>query len=351
MATLKTDVEPERSTSDSKQQSFLRRFNARDFGILIALAVMVTFFSILQPDQFFTLTNLRNVLVTAAEPLTMAVGMTFLLIAGQLDLSIGSILVLSSVVGAKVMVAVGGDATTGKTHDVAVALLLGVLAALAAGIVAGLINGLLVTKLRLNALIVTLGMFGAALGLAQVVSHGFNVIGIPQQLQSNFGVKQILGFPLPVWISLLLVLIGGIWLRYTAFGRRTYATGSNPAGARRSGIAVDKHIVLLFVLMGALAAVAGLIDLGRFSTTSIAGHNIDNLTVISAVVIGGTSLSGGRGTMLGTLGGTLIPVVLQVGLLVMGIDPFWQTFAIGLVLIVAVAMDTSQRRQEARKFT
>lgn len=341
----------ESRSADGTEPAGIRRIRLRDFGLAFALLGMIAVFSVARPDQFLTTDNLHNILVTASEPLVMTVGMTFVMIAGQLDLSVGSILVLASVVGGKVMVAVGGDATLEPPHHLGIAIALGVLAGVATGALVGAVNGLLITKLRLNSLIVTLGMFGAALGLAQVISSGFNVIGVPQQLQTEFGANVVFGLPLPVWLALLLALIGGVWLRLTAFGRRTYATGSNPAGARRAGVAVDRHLLVLFLLIGLLSGVAGIIDLARFDTTSLSGHTVDNLTVISAVVIGGTSLSGGRGTMFGTLIGTLVPVVLQIGLLVLGIEPFWQTFAIGVVLVLAVALDSGQRRQEQRRFT
>ena len=212
----------------------------------------------------------------------------------------------------------------------------------------GLLNGVLVTKLKIPSFIVTLGTLGMALGLAQVITHGADVTGLPTQMVNDIGLKQLLGLPVPVWIAALIALVAGAVLAKTVFGRYTYAVGSNSEAARRSGVKVTRHVIILFTIMGALAGLAGVLDIARYTTTTVSGHSSDNLVAIAAVIIGGASLYGGRGTIFGTAVGVLIPAVLNDGLVIINVQPFWQTVAIGAILIVAVALDNVRRSREMR---
>jgi ribose transport system permease protein len=164
----------------------------------------------------------------------------------------------------------------------------------------------------------------------------------------DLGLKQLLGLPVPVWIAAVIALLAGAVLAKTSFGRYTYAVGSNSEAARRSGIKVTRHVIVLFTIMGALAGLAGVLDIARYTTTSVSGHGSDNLVAIAAVIIGGASLYGGRGTVFGTAVGVLIPAVLNNGLVIINVQPFWQTVAIGAILIVAVALDNVRRSREMR---
>ncbi len=268
----------------------------------------------------------------------MAVGQTFVIITAGVDLSVGSVLVFSGIVAAKVMVGVGGaDADW-------LSIAIGIVAGLLAGVAWGTLNGFLVARSRIPPLIVTLGTLGMALGLAQVITGGVDLHNIPKRLPDVLGFGDVFGIPVLVIVAAVIAVVGAVLLSQTRFGRHTYAVGSNPEASRRAAIKVDRHLVEVYALQGLLAGVAGVLSLARFATTTIGGHTGDNLAVISGVVLGGTSLFGGYGSIPGTLVGVLIPVVLQDGLIILGVQPYWQTIAIGGILITAVYIDQLKRR-------
>jgi ribose transport system permease protein len=223
-------------------------------------------------------------------------------------------------------------------------IVLGLVAALAAGLAWGLINGFLVAKANIPAFIVTLGTFGIALGAAELLTGGVDERSVPTRLITGIGTGRLFNqIPWLVVVAAGVCLVFGIVLAQTRFGRYTYAVGSSAEGVRRAGVSVDAHLIKVYALMGALAGVAGFLNLARFGTTTISGHSTDNLNVIAAVVIGGTSLFGGIGTILGTVFGVFIPAVLQNGFIIVGVQPFWQQVAVGIVLIVAVYLDQLRR--------
>jgi ribose transport system permease protein len=265
--------------------------------------------------------------------------MTYVMVAAGFDLSIGSVLVFSGICAVKAMNWVGGQGYW--------TVLVGLLAALIGGVAWGLFNGFCVTVLRVPALITTLGSLGAALGIANLMTNGNDIVA-SQSALIDLQIDREFGFPPIVWIALIVVLIGGAILRYTRFGRHTYVVGSNDEAARRAGIAVNKHLVKLYAISGLLAGLAGMMSLVRFSTTTIGGHSQDALTVITGVILGGTSLYGGYGAVLGTVIGIFIPTVLQSGLVVKNVQPFWQNVAIGFILIAAVYLDQLKRRARER---
>jgi ribose transport system permease protein len=316
--------------------------------IYVALAVVVLTFSVWAGTDFLALSNFKDILYNSSQIVLLAIAVAFLIIAGQLDLSLGSVLVFSSVAGAKVMERLSGSPSQveqGLFPHATLGIAVGIVVCILAGAFWGLVNGLLVTRLKMPSFIVTLGTLGMALGLAQVITSGTNVSNIPPQIQSDVGSSEVAGVPVLVIVSALIAIVAGLALAKTRFGLATYAIGSNNEGARRSGLAVDRHLVKLFVLAGALAGLAGAYDLARFNTTSVAGHTTDALTAIAAVVIGGASLFGGSGTIALTAVGVLIPSVLDTGFVIVDVQPFWATVAIGAVLIIAVAIDQARRRQ------
>jgi len=315
--------------------------------VFLALVVLVALFSAKAGTTFFDVNNFRNVLFNASGTMLLAVGTAFLIIGGQLDLSIGSVLVFSEVIGSKAIVSWSGSAAAGYPHAL-VAIIIGIAITIAIGAAWGVLNGVLVTRLKIPSFIITLGTLGMALGLAQVITKGADVTGLPPRMNVDLGLKQVLGLPLPVWIAIVVSVIAGLVLATTTFGRYTYAIGSNAEAARRSGIKVDRHVIALFTIMGALAWLAGALDVARYTTTTVSGHSSDNLLAIAAVIIGGASLFGGRGTIFGTAIGVLIPSVLNNGLVIINVQPFWQTVAIGAILIVAVAVDNIKRSQQLR---
>jgi ribose transport system permease protein len=307
--------------------------------ILVGLVVV---FSVLSPSSFLSAANARNIATDAAVLLVLATGMTYVIITAGIDLSIGAVLVFSGVVSAKAMNAAGGD-------DWGV-IVLGLAVALVAGLAWGVINGALIAKARIPPFVVTLGTLGASLGAALVITGGVDARSVPFKLVTTIGTGQLLGqIPWLVVIAFAVTIVFGVVLGATRFGRYTYAIGSNEEAARRAGVAVDRHLVKVYALAGTLAGLAGFLSLARFSTTTIGGHDTDNLQVIAAVVIGGTSLFGGIGTMLGSVFGVFIPAVLQNGFVILGVQPFWQQIAVGAVLVGAVYLDQLRRRSQYQR--
>jgi ribose transport system permease protein len=302
-------------------------------GLILVGLILV--FSLINPTDFFSASNARNIATDAAVLLVMATGMTYVIITAGIDLSIGSVLVFSGVVSAKAMNGIGGDGTG--------TILVGLVVALAGGLAWGVINGFLVAKAKIPAFIVTLGSFGAALGVALLITGGVDEREVPTKLITGVGTGRLAGIPWLVIIAAVVCLIFGVILAQTRFGRYTYAAGSNAEAVRRAGVNLDGHLIKVYALMGMLAGLAGFMSLARFGTTTVSGHATDNLNVIAAVVIGGTSLFGGIGTILGTVFGVFIPAVLQNGFIIVGVQPFWQQVAVGVVLVGAVYLDQLRR--------
>jgi ribose transport system permease protein len=308
---------------------------------LILLGLIVVF-SVLDYSSFVSTANARNIATDAAVLLVLATGMTYVIITAGIDLSVGGVLVFAGVVSAKAMHAAGGN-------DWGV-ILLGLAVALLGGLAWGLINGFLVAKAKIPAFIVTLGTLGMSLGAALVISGGVDEREVPFKLITTIGTGRAFDqVPYLVIIAFAVALVFGVILAATRFGRYTYAVGSNEEAARRAGIPVDRHLLKIYALAGTLAGLAGFLSLARFSTTTLGGHDTDNLQAIAAVVIGGTSLFGGIGTMLGTLFGVFIPAVLQNGFVIIGVNPFWQSIAVGAVLIAAVYFDQLRRRSQYQR--
>lgn len=314
--------------------------NTQSVWILGVLLVIVLFFSVTGGGNFFSASNFSLIAQNVAVWAVLGVGMTFIIITSGIDLSIGSVLVFSSVVAAKVMQAQGGQGWG--------TALLGLAAALASGVLWGLLNGVLVAKAKIPALIVTLGTLSVALGLAQVVTGGIDVRSVPAVLTDFNTYVKIAGIPTLPFVALVVVIVGGIVLHKTKFGRYTYAIGSNEEAARRVGVKVDRHLIRIYALSGLLAGFAAIMSLAQFGTTTIAGQSLTNLNVIAAVVIGGTSIFGGEGSIFGTVVGLFIPAVLQAGFVIIGVQPFWQGVAVGTVLVAAVYVDQSRRAAALR---
>jgi len=318
--------------------------------IFLLLLALIGIFTALRPAQFGSGYNMQQLAINAAIILVLAAGQTYVIIAAGIDLSIGSVLVFCSVVSAQVMLALSGDAGTtfGTTSAGWGVIAAGVLAAVATGVLWGLLNGFLVAVARIPALIVTLGTMGMALGGAQILSGGVDVRAMPERLVTYVGMGRILGIPTLVVVAVVCVAIAGAVLKLTRFGLHVYAVGSNQEGARRSGIPVTARMMTVYAVSGAMAGIAAVMANARFATTTINGHTMDNLTTISAVVLGGTSLFGGAGGMFGTVIGVFIPIILLNGFVILGIPPFWQTVAMGAVLILAVWIDQLKRRLRKR---
>ena len=329
------------------------------FTLLILLAISA-FFSVRAGTKFLDLNNFQNIALNASQLLLLAVGMTFVIVTAGIDLSVGSVLIFSAVVGAKVMVRLAGSPEEVRAYQFPnqeVAIPVGLAAGMLAGLGWGILNGVLITRLRMPPFIVTLGTLGMALGFAQLLSGGVNVPYVPTAVQSDFGLREVVGFDIgetrikitpPLLIAAAVVVLGWLTLTKTQFGLYTYAVGSNANASRRAGVNVDRHLIKVYGLSGLLAGVAGCFDLMRFGTASVGTHSSDNLAAISATVIGGTSLFGGIGTIVGAVIGTFIPAVLRNGTVIIGVKPFWQEAVIGAVLIVEVFLDQRRRQAEER---
>jgi ribose transport system permease protein len=310
-------------------------------SIVLILVALIVVFSALKFNEFFAVSNGRNIATDAAVLLVLATGLTYVIITAGIDLSVGSVLVFAGVISAKVMNEVGGD-NWGT-------IIVGLVVALAGGCAWGVLNGFLVTKAKIPSFIVTLGTLGMALGSALLITGGVDERDVPFKLITTIGSGKLFDqIPYLVLIAAAVALVFGIILAQTRFGRYTYAIGSNAEGVRRTGVEVDQHLIKVYALCGTLAGLAGFMALARFGTTSIGGHSTDNLDAIAAIVIGGTSLFGGVGTILGTVVGVFIPAVLRNGFVIVGVQPFWQQVAVGAVLIAAVYFDQLRRSRYAR---
>jgi ribose transport system permease protein len=326
----------------------------------VILLIIIAIFALRAGTSFLNARNLNDIIIDSSQLVVLTVGMTFVIITAGIDLSVGSVLILSSVVAAKVTIALSGtpqDIARFEFPTQNIGIPVGLAAGVLIGLICGVINGLLVTRLQMPSFIVTLGMLGMALGLGQLLSGGTSVPNVPPDVQTAIGLRELVAFDLggqrvritpPVVIAYGIALVAAVVLNRTRFGRYTYAIGSNAAASRRAGINVDWHLVKVFALSGLMAGVAGAMDLMRFGTASVGSHQSDNLAAISAAVIGGTSLFGGIGTIGGSVVGAFIPTVLRNGLVITRIEPFWQNVAIGAVLILAVFIDQRRRKAEER---
>ncbi|NUU05246.1 ABC transporter permease [Leifsonia sp. C5G2] len=310
------------------------------FWIAVVNVIAIATFAFASPN-FLQPGNIQNILFGGSQILLLAAGMSLLLGAGELDISLGSNVVVSSVVGAKVMVAVAGAPDPAAAHqpDATLAILLGALASVAAGLIFGAVNGFLVARLGLSSFIATLGMLGVGAGFALVISNGTNVVNIPPAVQENFGLLTFYGLPVPAILVAVIVVLLWFFLTKTRFGVRVLAIGSSRQAADRVGIRSRRYVFGLFVLLGGLAGLAGFVDVSRFATTNLSGHTDTALAAIAGAVIGGASLWGGRASIPGAVLGALLAVVLQNGLVIVGLPVFYQQIAVGAVLIVAVYID------------
>ncbi len=336
---------PEDQTLDEapepRQPAWRRLLTNSSVSILLILVGLVVVFSVLRFEEFFSVSNTRNIATDAAVLLVLATGLTFVIITAGIDLSVGSVLVFTGVVSAKFMNLLGGQSWG--------VLLAGLAVALLGGAAWGVLNGFLVTKARIPPFIVTLGTLGMALGSALLITGGVDERDVPFKLIETIGSGRLFDqIPYLVIIAAVVAIVFAIILAQTRFGRYTYAIGSNAEGVRRSGVNVDRHLIKVYALGGTLAGLAGYLSLARFGTTSIGGHSTDNLDAIAAIVIGGTSLFGGVGTILGTIVGVFIPAVLRNGFVIVGVQPFWQQVAVGAVLIAAVYFDQLRRARYQR---
>ncbi|UWQ35617.1 ABC transporter permease (plasmid) [Leisingera sp. M527] len=327
--TQETATAPSENYNSSKLKEILMN-RAREFGMPVALIMLVIYFSA-SSDVFLTGQNMRNVALQAAALAAVAIGQTFVVLNADLDLSVGSIVALVSVVASMVMAAYGAP--------------VGIMVGLVTGALVGLINGLVVTRFRVMAFIATLAMLSIAQGVALNISKGIPITGVPGSF-ADIAFARFLGLPVPFLISLVLFVAAAVTLHYTRLGRNIYAVGGNSAAARLSGIPVRKTQTWAYVISGICAAVASLILTARVGSGQPTLGSSLALESVAAVVLGGVSLFGGRGSIIGVGVGVAFVSILSNGLNLLNVSSYTQLMIVGIALIAAVAVDQAMSKQK-----
>ena len=302
----------------------------QDLGLLIVIAIGSIALALLSP-VFFTRLNIENLLFSSTIVAVVAIGEAFVILVAGIDLSVGAMLALSSVLA------------VGLVNDYAVPPLVAAAVALGAGALGGLINGLNVTRIQIPPLIATLAMMTVTRGLAFIYSGGQNIAPVPD-VYVRIQAARIAGVPIIILLTLALGAVAHLVLTRTRFGRSIYATGGNPVAARLSGIRTNRIIVLAYVISGVLAALGGLMITARLEAGAATAGQGSELTVISAVVIGGVSLFGGEGKIAGVLLGVLLLGLVQNAINLLNVPPNYDYVVSGLVIAIAAALDVYRRK-------
>ena len=287
----------------------------------------------------FSVYNIQSIAVFASAPLILALGQTFVIISAGIDLSLGFVMGLASVIAAHM----ANFAATSLGLPPPLAMLFGAAAGVAATVPPGLVNGWLIAHLRVPPFIGTLGMYGVSRGAAYLFAGGMT-IAISNDWYSQIGNGRVLGVPILVILAAIACLVLHYALSQTRFGQHTYAMGASQGAARRAGIDVKRLTMKIYLLSAVMGGVAGVLYTGRFSAGAPQAGEALLLDSIAAVVIGGASLFGGSGTIWGTVAGAFVIAVIQYGLVLVDVEPFWQFIAVGAVIIVSVLVDQTQRR-------
>lgn len=302
---------------------------------LIALLLMCVAMSFLS-ENFVTTDNLFNVLRQTSVNLCISVGMTLVILTGGIDLSVGSVLALSGAIAAGM--ATDGFAIASADTYIGFTFWGCCLGALLTGALLGAFNGALVTKFKVPPFVATLGVMTIARGLTMLYTGGFPITDLGGGFEF-LGTGWFLGVPMPVWVAIGVIVAFALYMKHTRTGRYIYAIGGNERAALLSGIRVNKVKLLVYTLAGMLAALAGILVTARLDSAQPNAGTGYELDAIAAVVIGGASLSGGRGSIIGTVVGALIIGVLNNGLVLLDVSPFWQQVVKGFVILIAVVLD------------
>jgi ribose/xylose/arabinose/galactoside ABC-type transport system permease subunit len=308
----------------------VRRWMVRpEAPALVFLTVLVVVFS-LSSNEFLSGSNLESIIVSVAVLGTIALAVNQVILCGEIDISTGSMMGLCAVAAGAVATSTGG-------------LILPLLAGVAVGALAGAVNGLLVTLGRIPSIIVTLGMLYALRGVILLVTGGTWITGIPNETRI-LGTGSVLGIHYPVFVLLILFVVMELVSRHSTWGRNVFAVGGNRRASRLAGLPIDRVRFLAFVLVGVFVGIAAVIYLGRAgSVQTNTGAGLE-LQVVAAVVIGGTSISGGRGSTLAALTGAVLIGVILNGLILLGVPGIWQDAVLGALILLAVATDVLRRR-------
>jgi len=312
------------------------------FQSLIALIILCLVISLLS-DKFLTSTNAWNVMRQISVNICISVGMTLVVLTAGIDLSIGSVLALCGAITAGLLK--NGIEVPSSNLYIGFTILGATVAGLLAGALIGWFNGWTITKFKVPPFVATLAMLTIARGLTMLWTKGFPITGLGENF-AHLGTGWFLGIPLPVWISGIIVFIAVIITNKTKLGRYIYAIGGNENAATLSGINIKRIKIAVYTIAGALAAVGGLLVTSRLDAAQPNAGTGYELDSIAAVVIGGTSLSGGRGSVLGTVLGAVIIGVLNNGLVLLNVSPFWQQVVKGFVILTAVVIDKANTKNE-----
>ena len=318
----------------SLKNRLLSLVGQRESALVIVLLVAGGIMSLVSP-VFLSKANIEAILIALSMQGTITIGMAVLLISGGLDLSVGSTLAFTGVV-------------TGLSLNAGVPALPAIVLGLLAAMMVGLANGLLVTRLGINPFITTLGMAMGVRGLLLVIAHGRAVLNLPSSF-TVIGQGRLFGVQYPIFVMLSLVIIGEILVRNARFFRQSYYIGGNERAARLSGINVDLVKIFNYCLVAVLAGVAGLLITARFGSSSVSIGSGEELRVITAAIIGGASLNGGEGSVLGAFLGALFMGFLANALNLLGVDVYWQNLVTGALLIFAVVVDVLNEKRKNRQ--
>jgi ribose transport system permease protein len=322
----------EKSVAKSLIPRIRALFSFREAGILLVLLVLCAILSLIAP-RFLTVKNLQNVARQFSVIAIMSVGMTYVIITAGIDLSVGSVIALSGCMTAWYLV---------DGYPIWFSVLIG----LGLGALTGLVNGLLIVKINLAPFIATLGTMGIARGVVLALTMGYPIQPFPEEFQF-LGRGSLGPIPIPVVIMTIIIILGHIFLTRTTTGRYIYYVGSNPTAARLSGLKVGRILILVYTLAGLLAGVSAVVLISRLTSAQSNMGMGWELDAIAAVVIGGTSLAGGEGSVLGSLIGAALMGVIKNALILLGVNVYWQSVVIGIVIVLAVGLDAwrqSRRR-------
>ena len=334
-----TDPAPMADHADRPKTLLQRVTNLRAWLFLAALIGIFEFWSRSAFGATFILNpfNLQSIVIFAVAPLMLATGQTFVIISGGIDLSLGFIMGLAAVIAAHTI-----NLAT-PTMGMPMAVLLGILMAILAASVAGVVNGVLVARLKVPPFIGTLGMYGIARGVAFLLAGG-TTVPVQNSFFATIGNGRIYQIPYIVIITVVFVLLMHYLLSQTRFGQHNYAIGANVQAARRAGINIKSHLTRLYILSAMCAGLGGTLYSARFNAGAAQAGEPLLLDSVAAVVIGGASLFGGSGSIIGTIAGALVIAVIQYGLVFVDVEPFWQFISVGVVIILSVLIDQAQRQ-------
>lgn len=324
---------PPQNTSHSVTNVVTRLLRARE-AMLVIMILLIAVVLQLITGRFFTTPNLNAITLGFSTSAIMVFGMTMALVSGGFDLSVGSVFAVGGVVTA-----------TALRADLAIPV--AIMCGVGVGVLAGFINGLLITKVQINPFITTLGMMGIARGVSLAITEGTTLAGLPPEFYV-FGQGRTMDIPNLILIALCVILIGDFLMRRSAAFRQIYYVGGNEEAARLSGINVDRVKIAVYTMSGMLAALAGVLSTSRFTVADPGTGMGEELRIIAACIIGGCSLRGGQGTVIGGLFGLIFVGFINNGMILLRVPVYWQQLSMGIVLLMAVGFDTISQRWQMR---